>query len=182
MFNSIAKKILGSIFLLLSLLCAVPASAAIVTCTGALDFKITPGLVGLVPNTTPQVIQGQASVVSATSCATDIAGTKIQPARLAIDGELSSSSCLAFTLKPNSVHMNILWDNDATGTAEYTGPSGFPLVGPLVASFLITSGPEVGGTLSITAVPPASAALAACLLGGPAVKHLGVQYLFSVAP
>ncbi|MGY2182283.1 hypothetical protein [Pseudomonas agarici] len=179
MSNSTAKKILGSVFLLLSLLCALPASAAIVGCTGTLGAVISPGLS---PSPASQTISAQGSVVSVAGCA--IVGTSIQPASLTITTSFSGASCTGFTLATPPV-MTITWDDNTTGTATYvsTSPSFFPLpFGPFGAQFKIVSGPhEVNHTMSITASPPLSLALLGCaLLGSRKVTHLGAPILFTV--
>ncbi|MGY2202483.1 hypothetical protein [Pseudomonas gingeri] len=179
MTNSIAKKILGPVFLLLSLLCAVPASASVIlSCTGVLDAAISPGFTKVA---VPQTISAQASILSSSFCT--LIGTQVQPARLTITASFSSGSCASFALNPGT-SMTITWDDDSTGTATYdpSSPSGFPLTGPFAANFLINSGHAAGRTMVISALPPVSAALVACLLPGttPPVRHLGAQIGFSV--
>lgn len=176
---SISKKVLGLGVLLLSLFCALPASATILSCAGTLDAKIDPGLTAANHD---QTISADASVASTPSCA--LVGTTVQPARIHIDAKFAdASSCVGFALVPGSTVMTITWDDNSTGTASYTpgSPPSFSLSGPFAAQFLINSGHAAGQTMSISAGIPLSAALLACLLPGAApVRHLGASISFSV--
>ncbi|MFZ4967866.1 hypothetical protein ACL9RJ_26795 [Pseudomonas sp. Mn2068] len=179
MFNSIAKKILGSIFLLLSLLCAVPASAAILNCTGTLGAVVSPGLS---PSPQAPTVLAQGNVNSGGNCA--IVGTTVQPASLAITTSFTNATCTGFTLV-GTPSMTIDWDDGTTGTATYVSPQtvfGLP-AGPFAANFKILTGPhEVGHTMSISvSAPPLSLALLACLLpGSRPVTQLGAPIAFYV--
>ncbi|WP_419736728.1 hypothetical protein [Pseudomonas sp. COR18] len=178
MSNSIIKKVVGPVFLLVGLLFALPASATVIlSCTGTLDGAIDPGLT---PVAAAQTVEAQVSIVSAPTCT--LAGTTVQPARLVLNANLSSGSCTSFSLSPGT-SMTITWDDNTTGTATYdpSSPSSFPLTGPFAANFLINSGHAAGKTMAISGLPPASAALASCLLFGPVtVRHLGIPVSFSV--
>ncbi|WP_416772253.1 hypothetical protein ACMGT0_08840 [Pseudomonas sp. RHF3.3-3] len=179
MSTSIARKVLGPVFLLLGLLSALPASAnVIVSCTGTLDGALDPGLTSVAA---PQVGEVQASIVSSATCT--LVGTTVQPARLELSATVSSGSCTGFTLNPGSTNMTITWDDNSTSAATFapSNPLTFLLPGPLAGSFLITSGHAAGHTMVITGVPSISAALAACLLPGAApVRHLGFPISFVV--
>ncbi|UUQ63746.1 hypothetical protein NLK61_21185 [Pseudomonas fuscovaginae UPB0736] len=179
MFHSIARKIVGPVFLLLGLLVALPASASvIVSCTGTLDAALTPGFTATPQNVT---IEAQASIASSPTCT--LGGTKIQPARLAITASFNNASCTGFALNPGT-SMTITWDDKSTGTATYdpSSPGSFVLpTGPFAAQFLINSGHASGKTMVISALPPLSTALLNCLLPGAApVWHLGAPIAFSV--